>query len=109
MSVAANRRLPTVPPDVYSPRPGDMRSGVESVSVDWASAFYAFYSHLLPAMTTRFEVEQHFVLWSTNPDFAPPSLFLHTRPFRQVLYAMAHELEVCKVAPDGTVTWAYLK
>jgi hypothetical protein len=109
MSIAANRRLPTRPPDVYSHRPGVMRSGVESVSVDWAAAFYAAYSHLLPAMSTRNEVESHFVLWSTNPDFAPSSLFITPRPFRQVLFAMAHELEVCKVSPDGSVCWAYPK
>ena len=84
-----------------------MRSGVESVSSDWASAFYAAYSHLLPRMATRFEVESHFVLWSTNADFAPSSLFGIPRQFRQVLYALAHELEVCRVSPDGSIAWAY--
>jgi hypothetical protein len=86
-----------------------MRSKVESVSSEWAAAFYGSYSHLLPSMATRLEVEHHFVLWSTAPDYAPASLFLKPRAFRQVLFAMAHELEVCRVKADGTLTWNYLK
>lgn len=99
--IAQNRRIARAPVD--------MRHGLESVAVDWAGAFYEAYAHLLPHMKSRDEVGAHFVLWSTSPHFAPPNLQRGPRSFSQVLYAMVHDLQVCRVAKTGEIQWAFLK
>ena len=96
-AILENRRLPLSPVD--SPY------GTESGAIRWARAFYDAYRHLVPHMTDRFEVEAHFVLWSTHSDFCLPGEA--RRPFKQVLYACARALDVCKVEKDGTIQWRH--
>ena len=98
-AIEANRRMRRAAPD--------QSRGLETVSIDWAGAFYEAYSHLLPHMKTREEVEGHFVLWSGSRHFTPPSLYNYPRTFSQVLFALVHELQVCRVDRNGAMLWQY--
>ena len=104
--VIENRKLPVLPANVHRDNKWQTVD-LSSVAMDWAEAFYGRYRVVLPKMLTRLDLEEFFVCWATHPDFAPPKLFSRQCQFRQVLFAMRHHLEVCKIKKDGTVEWMF--
>lgn len=98
-SPRSNGSRDTIPSEVS---PGDTSSGVEEQSLELAKLFMSAHGQLARRCLRRGELSKLYI--STQASWMPPTVqdnLVRQRPFKQILFALAHGLHVVRVVDGG--------